>query len=189
MDDVTDLTKTPDAGPDNRALAVIPKPDTSSKSLTVRTSRELGVSQAKAQALIAKYGEEVVDAALEIRDPDWCTVSLPHFKKMVDGGLKPEEVQRLYTTRSRFNNAKDAGHFRIQLNILQLGNLAHRFPDFREAEEDIQLEMIGCLVKALGKNNNFGNIVSNVIGYAERYGICSLEQLIETSFPDDYYDR
>jgi hypothetical protein len=183
---IMDEEKTNDIGAEsaeNRALVVMTLSSIESKKLMALTSREFGVSQAKAQKLIKKYGDDVMNAVLEIRDPKECPVSLTHFKKMVDGGLSAEQVQALYKTRSRFNVVpENPDHIRMQLTIVQLGHLAHRFDDFREADEDTQFELAERLINALGKNNSLSSIVIQVIERADRYGIGSLEEFLETNF-------
>jgi hypothetical protein len=180
----------------------VPKTD-----LTI-VSKAIKVSQQKAQELITKYGEEMMVQVVEIFE-DFTDISIKKFSDLCNNfELKPEEVKKLYVLRIELQGKVEDNRFHRYYSLDNLAYLAQRFPDFKEADEEKQLEMIETIIELFGLHcfpnrttkaevlmhqrvNTFSNAVSILLEQAEKEGVDELEMLLfylgEKAILSEYY--
>lgn len=158
------------------ALAVLAVP-AETQALISRLSRDLHVLPHEGARIIARYGEDVVCQALEVRH-DKLTVSFGWFFRLVETGMMPEEVKAVYLTKANIFDYAIEHHSRCSVSLIQLARLAQRFYDFRTSDEDGQYELVSEILRIFGWDTSFKAAVTKIIACADELGFDSLDQLI-----------
>lgn len=152
--------------------------------LSARVSSLLQVGPDEVAGLIARYGEETVRFALEIKS-DKLTVSLHRFQGLVEIGLKPEEAYNLYLVRADFSDyIKNQRMQGIKgmgpVSLRQLARLAMRFPDFREGDIDTQFELV-LEIAGIFRWGSFVQAVDRILIVADEVGFGCLNDLLQAA--------
>lgn len=171
-------------------------------------SKAINVSEQKAQELITKYGEEMMVQIVEVF-ADFTDISIKKFSDLCNNfKLKPEEVKKLYVLRSEIERSPLTNKYRRYYSLDNLAYLAQRFHDFKETDEEKQLEMIETIIELFGihcfpnrttkaevlmhqRLNTFSNAVSILLEQAEKEGVDELGMLLfylgEKAILSEYY--
>lgn len=144
--------------------------------LEISVAKVLGIEVDKAVRVLAKYGEETVSYALELKS-DKLAVALHRFAGLVEMGLKPEEVHSLYLVRADFADyAKSHREFN-KVSLRQLARLALRFADFKEATVDDQFELVAEII-GIFRRSSLVRAIDRIIQVSDENGFSRLDDLL-----------
>lgn len=151
----------------------------------VRVSNETAIAfkmdPEKSQALIATYGLEAVQTALEVKK-DGITVSLGYFLRLCEKtGLSPETIGDLYQVRHEIqgnNENRSPGELKNSVSVVTLAALAKYFPDFREMPVEDKVDEVKKL-HLFYQRSSFKRFVALFLRRAKELNFHNIQDLTE----------
>lgn len=161
-----------------RALAVRETPEF--KALAMRAATALRITPIDAARAIAKYGTDIVEVALEIKEDD-LKVAFYSIVRLVKSGLTPVEAKVIYLTRACVDEKSRSYKLKHSVSLRQLARLVNRFEDFKESGEDDQYEIIEYILSIFGWQHSFPYAVNCIIARADYLGFDNLADLLSAN--------
>lgn len=157
------------------ALVATPTADT---ALVLKVATAMKSSPESAQKAIARYGSEIVEAALTIKN-EMLTVTFNALSKIVEAGLDIEQAKTIYLTKAEAIDYDRENNLKVGVSLRQLTKLAVRFPDFKEMDVDGQFELIHEICGVFGWQGSFRSVVDRIIARADELGFGDLDSLMQ----------